>query len=195
MFNNAQEMIENTRQNLERMSRAVHAIPFKADFSSFLGSCRAITYALQKQGIGVDGFKEWYAAKQDEMKNDERLRFIHTARTADLHEGRHCLHFSTRMDFVSGALLGPPPQEGAPFELSHEGLSWVVNVGTPQEQRIPITPPHGGMHSTSVAIDNPPRVHLGKNLACGDPVQIAFLALQYMEALVFEAVEKFSNAT
>ena len=170
--------LEDARHNFEALHAANDAVAFRTAFNSFLGNCRAVTYALQKQGYKVASFADWYSKKQYEMKNDELLRFIHEARTEDFNEGKHHLRFSTHIQPLSRYSIGPLPQEGASLAIWAQGLFWVVNKGVPQERRIPIT--QGSSHIISVSIDNPPNTHLGKALDKTNPVTIAEYALEYM---------------
>lgn len=57
-------------------------------FSAFVSAARSVTFALQ--GVmksRVDGFQEWYEAKQDELRRDPLARFFHDARTEAQHLG------------------------------------------------------------------------------------------------------------
>src|SRR5690242_2258537 len=45
-------------------------------FSAFVSAARSITFALQAALTGVDGFKEWYALKQDELRAIPSARFF-----------------------------------------------------------------------------------------------------------------------
>ncbi len=173
------------------MINAKDAITFKVYFNSCLNACRAITNALQKEGKHIPGFEEWYKQKQEEMKNDELLRFIHKARTEDFHEGKHRLVFvRSFIHSFSSEDAGTPPSPDATLIIGTEGMFWIVNRGTPYERRIPI---RKGKYTIEVAIDNPPQVHLGKKLKKNDPVTICKLALNYFTDLVAEAKSKFGT--
>lgn len=94
-FGNTKSKLEDSRNILDQLKLAKNATNFKALFNSFLSSSRAITYALQKEGKKINGFEEWYKEKQDEMRKDKLLRFIHEARTIDFHEGNNVLEVSS----------------------------------------------------------------------------------------------------
>jgi hypothetical protein len=189
MFSNAKNKLEDSRVILQQLELASDAPAFRSLFNSFLSASRAITYALQKNGEHIPGFKEWYATKQSEMKDDELLRFIHEARTDDFHEGKHRLNFSTTVHHFSTSMAGEPPSPDAKMAIGGEGVFWIVNEGTSREQRIPIK--QGGDFATEASIGNPPTAHLGQPLTRNDPVAICQLALDYFSGLVHEAITTF----
>lgn len=189
MFNAAKSKLEDTRTIFEQLRNASDPPTFKALFNSFLGSARAITAALQKEGSKKPGFNEWYGEKQKEMKNDELLRFIHEARTEDFHEGKHRLVFATYMEHFSTAAVGKPPAPNAKIGIGADGPFWIIHEGTPKERRIPIK--QGGNFSIRISIANPPTTHLGGVLKKNDPLSICQVALDYYGNLVYEAGIKF----
>jgi len=192
MFSHSQSKLEDARACLEGMVGARDTVKFKSAFNSFLSNCRAVTNALQKEGASVNDFSEWYQQKQDQMRADELLRFVHESRTEDFHEGRHKLRFGAYIKSLSGSAVGPPPKTGARFVVGAEGPFWLVDEGTPHAHRVPIT--QGTNHTISVSIDNPPQSHRGSTLAKNDPISICRCAHEYMAVLVHEAKTKFSQA-
>jgi len=191
MFNGARSKLEDAYSNLDSMRKATNALEFRAAFNSFLSNCRAVTNALQKEGAHIPGFRDWYAEKQEEMKSDELLRFIHESRKEDFHEGQHRLRFGTYIEYLSSAAVGPPPKPGASLVIGAEGPFWLVDAGTPHERRIPIT--RGSRHVVQVQIENPPTQHRGKPLAATDPISLCEAAATYMAELLHEAQTKFGG--
>ena len=53
---------------------------------ALLAALREVTYAMQKECKGRPGFDAWYAAKQQEMKEHERLKLLHRLRNKAVHE-------------------------------------------------------------------------------------------------------------
>lgn len=191
MFGRTTNKLEDARVTLEKLEKASDAQEFKALFNAFLSSARAITNGLQKDGAKIAGFSGWYAEKQEEMRGDPLLRFIHDARTVDFHEGSHGFRFSTHIKHLSTDQLGPPPVPNAGIAVNASGVFWVVDRGTPKERLIPIK--SGGTFSTNVSLVNAPGEHLGKKLEKNDPITVCSLALDYYENLVFEAKGKFKD--
>lgn len=187
MFEEAKIKLEDSRINLKQIKSANDVPSFRTNFNSFLNSSRAITYALQKKGAHISGFESWYKVKQEEMKYDDLLRFIHDARKEDFHEGKHRLYFST---FIQNVEIGIPPYPNASMVIGNEGPFWIINEGTPQEERIPFK--QNGRYVLQVSIENPPEFHLGKKLVNQDPISICECVLIYFSNLVYEAEEKFS---
>jgi hypothetical protein len=188
VFEAAVGKLEDCRSMLEGLEQATDSQTFRASFSSFLNSSRAITYALQKEGSHLEGFERWYEAKRAEMKSDELLRFVHEARTDDFHEGRHRLIFpAAHLDRFSSA-EEPWPPNATGLVWGGDGPFWVLDEGTPRERRVPVT---SATHSWSVAIEDPPATHRGVLLVSNDPISICRATLAYMEELVYEARGRF----
>ena len=190
MFSSAKKKLEDSRVILERLRLVNDALSFRALFNSFLSASRAITYALQKDGKHIIRFNDWYEEKRQEMKDDELLRFIHKARTANFHRGKHKLHFTTVIQHFSTATAEPPPSPNAKIAIGGEGAFWIADEGTSRERRIPIK--QGGSYVTQVSIAGAPTVHRGKKLEKNDPVTICQLALDYFSKLIHEAKIKFA---
>lgn len=188
MFAAAQHKLEDARTILQQLERAADPPVFRSLFNSFVSAARATTNALQKDGKNLQGFAQWYAEKQDEMKADELLRFIHKARTEDFHQGKHRLTFDTYIAHLSGKEAGPPPAPGAALVIGADGPYWLIDKGTPGERRVPVS---GGSFAIRIAIANPPKTHLGANLQRTDPLSISRLALEYLQKLVHEARSRF----
>jgi hypothetical protein len=56
-------------------------------FSAFVAAARSVTFSLQAVMADIDGFRDWYADKQDTLRMDELPRFFHIARTQLQHLG------------------------------------------------------------------------------------------------------------
>ena len=189
MFESAVLKLEEARVILDQLQTATDSALFRSQFNSFLSAARAVTNALQKEGADVDGFADWYAAKQAEMRADGLMRFIHEARIEDFHQGKHRLTFSTYVAHMNTKDAGPPPAPGASLVIGADGVFWVVDSGTPNERRIPAT---GGTVTVAIGIDNPPETHLGQRIET-NPIEICTLALTYLDSLVHEANTRFGG--
>jgi hypothetical protein len=191
LFSRTKSKLEDTRNLLDQLDRVSDASSFRALFNSFLNSARAITYVLQKEGKHVHGFDDWYVFKQQEMRNDELLRFIQLARVEDFHEGKHALAFSTAIAGFSTDQAGSPPSVNASLVIGADGPFWLVDEGTPGERRIPIK--QGGTWATRVGIKNAPTKHRGRTLERNDPITICRVALVHFSELVHEAMRSFGS--
>jgi len=59
---------------------------FIANLNSFISLARSVTLVMQKEFHDVPKFAEWYAIKQEEMKNDEDMKFFVELRNESLKE-------------------------------------------------------------------------------------------------------------
>lgn len=191
MFNAAKSKLEDARTILGELDQGDDAISFKARFNSFLGSARAVTNGLQKEGAKVPKFSSWYEAKQEEMEKDDLMRFVHKARIDDFHYGKHRLKFSTHFRHVSRNEAWPPPSPDAKLVLRGNGAFWIVGAGTATERRIPVK--KGARYITNISIAGAPTEHLGAKLVRNDPLAVCHLALVYLEKLVHEAESTFGS--
>ena len=186
MFERASTKLEDGRALLSSLTTAQDAHKFRAFFNGLVNTLRGVTNALQSEGKRIEGFQEWYATKQDEMRSDQLLRFIHDARLEDFHTGKHRLRFpEARIESFTMGAAGPPPTADATVAIGPAGPVWVIDKGTPTEKRFPVTA--GGSWSVDVRLDNAPHTHLGETMARNDPVAICEDALTYLENLVYEA--------
>jgi len=191
LFSKTKSKLEDTSNILDQLNRVSDASSFRALFNSFLNSARAITNALQKEGNDIPGFNDWYVLKQEEMRNDELLRFVQLARVQDFHEGKHVLVFSTVVTEFSTGQAGSPPSTNAAIVMGANGPFWLVDEGTPRERRIPIK--QGGTWATRVGIKNAPTKHRGETLERNDPLTICRIVLVYFSELLHEAVQSFGS--
>jgi len=59
---------------------------FYANLQGFLALARSVTWIMEKECNEVAGFKEWYAVKVEEMRNDVDMRFFVDMRNESLKE-------------------------------------------------------------------------------------------------------------
>jgi len=190
VFKSTTLKLEECSTLLDQLRTAQDTQLFRSLFNAFITAARAITNSLQVEGKNIPGFDEWYATKQQEMRADELLRFIHEARIKDFHEGKHRLRFpGTYIEHFSTGQAGPPPMPNASLVIGTEGPFWIVNRGTPKEKRIPIR--SGGKWIVQVTIEDAPSVHKGIKLTRNDPISLCGLAIDYFQNLVHEAKSKF----
>ena len=72
-------------QQLEKhLSNEAAALMF---LESLVTTLRSVTFALQKMGSSVEGFRAWYITKQEEMRADSQMRWLVEIRNAAEKEG------------------------------------------------------------------------------------------------------------
>jgi hypothetical protein len=58
---------------------------FIANLDAFITDARSVTFIMQEEFDSITGFKEWYGAKQTEMKNDPDFEFFNKLRVDTTH--------------------------------------------------------------------------------------------------------------
>src|SRR5437879_80752 len=58
---------------------------FRYCLSAFFQSARSVTFMIQKELDKLDGFSEWWAEKQERMKNDPNLKLLNDKRVETFH--------------------------------------------------------------------------------------------------------------
>lgn len=178
--------LDDAKAVLQQLRRASGAYEFRAFFASFLSNARAVTYALQAELKHVQGFDDWYKPKQEILRNDSLLRYVHDARIEDFHRGGATLEFSSQLIAPLDTLsLEAPLGADAKIGLTAMGLVWIVNEGSFDERRIPIEAPE--IVHTTVSVLNAPTEHKGQHVDTTNPVVLAKLAIEALEELVLEA--------
>ena len=72
-------MLEQAKQNSNDYS------VFIANLDAFVTDARSVTYIMHKEFNSTIGFKEWYNAKQQEMKNNSVFNFFNDLRVNTTH--------------------------------------------------------------------------------------------------------------
>ena len=185
--------LEDARTMHAELMRASDPVKFRSAFGAFINNCRAVTYAMQAEGSKDEAFMLWYRDRQEEMRGDELIRFVHDARIEDFHKGLHQLEFSsstsargldpgTVMSLNPGAFQGN--EDGWSFTLGSDGLFTTMDKGTSKEHRVMLSQ---AMINTKISIRNPPKAHKGQIIILDDPLVLCNLVLEFFETLVFEA--------
>jgi hypothetical protein len=134
--------LADAQTQLDALRRCPDGQAFRSVFNSFIHAIRAVPNAVKREGEqrfppnGDDrarAFNEWRTAKWAEIRSDELLRFIDSARTEDFHEGKHALAFGSH---VSHMVVSTPP--GASFVMNADGAYWLMGEGTPDEHLVPV---------------------------------------------------------
>ena len=60
---------------------------FRYNLNAFIQSLRSVTFLIQANKAKIPDFEKWYKIKQDEMKNNNLLSKISSARTFVVHKG------------------------------------------------------------------------------------------------------------
>lgn len=180
--------LNQARLLADKAAASLGILEAQALLNSYFAAAKAITNALQKEGAHVRGFSEWWSLKQDEMRGDELLRFIHVHREEVYHRAEEVITFALELTIgweqPRGSTEPTPPIEKTP-----EGVFWVLETGTSNERRVPIPDDN---RRVSFTIRDAPKSHLGLPIV-GDIKTICSLSMAYYTELVTEADAKFST--
>ena len=72
-------MLQQAKQNINNYP------VFIANIDAFVTDARSVTLIMQKEFNSIDGFKEWYKVKQEEMKNDSDFQLFNILRVDTTH--------------------------------------------------------------------------------------------------------------
>jgi len=154
---------------------------------------RAVTNVLQNLRGKVDDFDGWYSPWQQEMREDELLRFFYEARTKALKKGAvptsftvHIKRFRVPQDLPSD----PPPGAKGFFVGDQTGGSgWVTERGGVEEKVYVQLPP--SQVTTWLSFVDAPNTHLGASLESQTLEHLCGLYVAYLRRLVEDAKARF----
>lgn len=159
-------------------------------WSSFLTSAAGVYSKLEKGAKGNPRSEPWFGRLKNERRSDELLRYVHHARNSDEHG---ISEITTRH---GGSLsIGDPGETVTTGPLIIDENGNVQVELNPKAPRPTIRFQPGSIALAAVSDDRfgdtfaAPTVHLGKPLQTGSVVEVAGLAVQYLERIVREASE------
>ncbi len=178
LFERAFSKLADARTSLEQLLEAIDEQSFRTALNSFVTHARATTNALQKTGARVEGFSGWYEPKQEEMRDDELLRFFHLARVADFHKGEPLLEVHDPDALIeSGFSTTKYVQRGTVYESSPYGMT----------ERPDILP------RPKITVKNAPTQHRGKQIADPAPITLCKMVLEYLDELINQAEKTLAS--
>jgi hypothetical protein len=186
--------VEQARSRFEKAQSAILAMEQSKDFSAaetawsdFLLATSAVYSKLEQGAKGSGSSEGWFGRKKHDRRTDPLLSYIHHARNADEHGiepvterkegslkigGGGAYRFDgtvgEQTDLTVTHLAGPPP---------------IVKIELPHVKLVTVKDSRYG--------DNfdPPTKHLGEEVRDQSPLNVAKLALSYLESLLAEAAE------
>lgn len=149
--------------------------------------------AADLRSVAGESFDTWYSPIQQEMDQDEMLRFFKLLRNEFEKVGTPVA--GARYQFPSGGELptdaGPPPQGATEFFLDSLGPGWIVNVsGQPVKYYVEFP---AERVSVDLLLSDPPTIHLGEGIADRSAANLARLYLRYLDNLVERARDRFAT--
>lgn len=167
------------------------------EFSEFAAAWTGFLHALDRAWNKLEAlapqagsrFKPWAGSHRNRRTNDELLCYLWHARNVDEHTLQEVVeHQPGSFSF----LLPASPAKDLYIEyLEIDGPS--IKYRGSQPPRIEVTPPRVALLPVTdrgVQFDVP-RVHLGKGISEGNPIEAAELGLRYYSNAIDEAYRKF----
>jgi len=157
---------------------------------------RMVTFHMQKLLSGMDGFEEWYTAKQEEMRDDELLIFFKQMR--NIIEKEHFIR-PANVAYISHLEIprdlqrfGPPPPGAKGFFIGDQygGSGWNVEGPNGQQFKVYVELP-SDIGTTWMTLKEMPRKHLGKMLKDNSLESACTLYIGYLKELVEVAIDQF----
>lgn len=191
----AEHKLSMARQGLDDFLGPVHERRI-AGITNLIVHGRSVTFVLQnlKSHLG-DDFSKWYDPKQEEMKNDEAMKFFVEARNAIEKRGKlPVAQISTVGQFsFPGDMhkFGPPPKNAKRFFFGDEtgGSGWIVSTESGEDEKVYFSVPAEVFTSLFVFIEVEPGKYASVD---GKPVdKIASEYIDKLTALVNEAKARF----
>jgi hypothetical protein len=109
---------------------------FRMAINSCIQELRNVTFVLQSNKSGIEGFEEWYSPWQTKMRANKSLKWLISARNYIVKQGDLKLNSVLRIEVVGSYLSG----EVTIFEQNHDVnlsnkdiLDQTLNKGIPQE--------------------------------------------------------------
>ena len=106
--------------------RSLHIPEIVFELNAFLSAARSVTFLLQKELPGVDGFDDWLNQSRNEMGSDPAMKFFKDLRNLSQHEGRVSLIGTSRpgsIDSNSGRYMFAANNKEVPEQLVGRNVS------------------------------------------------------------------------
>jgi hypothetical protein len=156
---------------------------------------RSITNVLQKlRGFPNLAFDEWYARYEDEMANDELMKFFYRLRSDILKEGEPVSlqrgYYIKDLNLEDFEQYAPKPRGATGIFIDALGAGWTIGDvdGDHVKYYVPlpddVASPIGGF-------DKPPHTHLGHSVEGMPQEQLAQLYFDYLSRMLKDARKRF----
>jgi hypothetical protein len=170
---------------LSQTMRSYHApAEFRYNLNAFIQALRNITFMLQSEENKPEGFAEWYAAKQEEMRNNELLKKFVGARNLIVKQGM----LEARSTAHVGIFKGRNFHVGAGGKISpFMDTRFIIEKAKEFYIGYMIDEEHSAI-GEQIGVE---REWIVDEIGAGEIVSLCYQALDYMSSLVSEAHELF----
>lgn len=189
----AWERLHEARSAVEALKRSKSFADSERAWSKFIAASSTVYSKLEKGSKGNVKCEPWFGRVKHERKKDQLLRYVHHARNADEHGITDITKRSGARLVLQGTLRhGAPPSASV---ANGERALWLTNIrGTKPDGAIDFTPAQvrlvtvfDDLHGDAFDV---PTEHLGAVLKSkDDPIEVASLALQYLDRIVRDGSE------
>jgi len=197
MIPRAKKNLHACEYHLNNLINSKNFEELEINFAAFVSSARSVTFVLQKEFKNNNNFLPWYGnpdspesskenTKINEMQTDELCRFFVLLRNSIEKEGINGLNCSTTIKSFNSSSDLPDRPTGSSISISGQGIYYLINEGTPKEDLVPAKAKVGAEINTSIFINNPPHLHLGKKIENPNLIELSKLYFEYLKNLVEE---------
>ncbi len=164
---------------------------------------RAVTNVVQniRSAVGGDHFDAWYSPLQDEMRQDELLRYFYQRRSEILKEGSvgqvtTSMHISQLNTSELQPLMQNPPPGAKGFFIGDQlgGSGWEVELpdGSITKYYVALPEDLSRRITTRLHFSDPPSTHKGRSLADTSIEALAQHYVAYLRTLLEAAQQHFA---
>jgi hypothetical protein len=190
-INAAEEHLAIARLGLKDMDQSTRA---RSGLYNAVVFGRAVTFALQNMKNQVDGFDEWYAVIQAELKSDELMRFFHNLRTEiEKTAKRQTGGYVNIAAFTQEQLVQLPRPPGAEAFFMGDatgGSGWKIKMPDGTTEKYYVDLPSSWQVQTGLVLPNAPLQY-----QTTDARKLVGMYLDKMATIVQRAKSKFLSSS
>lgn len=204
--------LEKAQRRYRVASASFEAMQAAEDYASladqwyiFLHAAKGIYTTLEQGAKATPQARQWFGKMDRERKNDPLLRYVSEARNDDEHG------IEENTEFKKSSLRLGVSAPGSSKAMTDQFGNMFINCGTiydfeggnPSQPNLPVLqsldgkPIHSVFEPARIILKpvrdrsknqyDPPKSHLGNDLQTDGPIEVAELALKYLEGLLSQA--------
>lgn len=198
MIPKSKKNLHQTEYHLNKMKQSKHFEELEINFCAFVMSARTVTFVLQKEFTNHlefgERFRNWYGVKDkvlpgtkmDLMSKDSLCKYFKNIRNNVEKEGINNLKAisSTIRSYSTEEDKTNYPDGFSGIIMGSKGIYYIVYKGTKKEDLLPAI--NSGWVTTEVILNNPPNLHLNKQINDNSMFNLCELYYNFLINLVEE---------